>query len=148
MYYTTPYIKNNHHIIGLEKNRNHSYHYEDISCFFRCLAIEKFGKSHHNCNRLAKELFQSCCHHFQVKSKTFEGVELDEFPQLKKYYEVQLFAMFLKEDGAAKTLYLSQSPFPTKIYMNVHHNHLCLIKDIQMNSKQYICCSWCDKVSP
>ena len=47
--------------------------------------------------------------------------------------------MFLKEDGTAKTLYLSQASFPTKIYMNIYQNHLCYIKDIKMCSKQYIC---------
>ena len=54
--------------------------------------------------------------------------------------------MFLKEDGLAKTLYLSQALFPTKIYMNIYQNHLSYIKDIKMYSKQYICCR-CDKVS-
>ena len=53
--------------------------------------------------------------------------------------------MFLKEDGSAKTLYLSQASFPTKIYMNVYQNHLSYIKDIKMYSKQYIC-NRCDKL--
>ena len=53
--------------------------------------------------------------------------------------------MFLKEDGTTKTLYLSQSSFPTKIYMNVYKNHLSFITDIKMYSKQYIC-NRCDKV--
>ena len=46
--------------------------------------------------------------------------------------------MFLKEDGSAEYLYLSQASFPTKIYMNMFQNHLSLITDIQMFSKQYI----------
>ena len=69
--------------------------------------------------------------------------DLTDFPQLKKYS--RLFAMFLKEDGAAKTLYLSQALFPTKIYMNVFQNHLSLITDHKMYSKQYIC-ACCDKL--
>ena len=106
------------------------YRYKDHLCFFRCLGIGKFGENRHNCNCKAKEFFDEYCAHFQVKSKTFEGVELDEFPELEKYFEVQLFAMFLKEDDSAKTLYLSQASFPTKIYMNVYQNHLSLITDI------------------
>ena len=140
------YIKNNRHIIGLEKDEQTAKTYKDHLCFFRCLAIGKFGKTYHNCNRKAKELFQEYCDHFQVKPQDFKGVELDELPELEKYYEVQLFAMFLKEYGSAKTLYLSQVSFPTKIYMNVYEHHLSFIKDIQMYSKQYIC-SRCDKVS-
>ena len=139
------YIKNNCHIIGLEKDNNHAYRYKDNLCFFRCLAIGKFGKTYHNCNQTAKELFQDYCQHFRVKPQDFEGVELDEFPELEKYFEVQLFAMFLKEDGSAKTLFLSQASFPTKIYMNVYEHHLSLITDIQMYSKHYIC-NRCDRV--
>ena len=47
--------------------------------------------------------------------------------------------MFVKDDGSAKTLFLSQSSFPTKIYFNVFQNHLSLITDHKMYSKQYIC---------
>ena len=70
---------------------------------------------------------------------------MSDFPQLEKYYETQLFAMFLKEDGSAKTVYLSQASFPSKIYLNVYQNHLSLITDHKMYSKQYIC-SRCDKL--
>ena len=54
--------------------------------------------------------------------------------------------MVLKEDGTAKTLYLSQSSFPTKIYLNVFKNHLSLITDIQMYFKEFIC-GGCGKLS-
>ena len=108
-------------------------------CFFRCLAIGKFGKTRHNCNCKAKELFNQYFEHFQVNPQDFKGIELTDFPQLKKFFETQLFAMVLKEDGTAKTLYLSESSFPTKIYMNIYKNHLSLITDIKMYSKQFIC---------
>ena len=53
------YIKNNCYIIGLEKDNNNNAHsYKDSLCFFRCLAIGKFGKTYHNCNQTARELFQ------------------------------------------------------------------------------------------
>ena len=139
------YIKNNRFIIALEKDQNTAKTYKDHLCCFRCLAVGNFGKTYHNCNKKAKELFQDYCQHFRVRPQDFEGVKLDEFPELEKYFEVQLFAMFLKEDGSAKTLYLSQASLPTKIYMNVYENHLSYIKDIKMYSKQYIC-NRCNKV--
>ena len=142
----TDYIKNNRFIIGLEKDEHNNYRYKDHLCFFRCLAIGKFGITYHNCNKKAKELFNQYCQHFQVDPKDFKGVELTDFPQLEKFYEVQLFAMVLKEDGTAKTLFLSQSSFPTKIYLNVFKNHRSLITDIQMYSKQFIC-NRCGKLS-
>ena len=58
------YIKNNRYIIGLEKDNNNAYRYKDHLCFFRCLAIGKFGTTRHNCNQKAKELFQEYCQHF------------------------------------------------------------------------------------
>ena len=70
---------------------------------------------------------------------------MTDFPQLEKYYETRQFAMFLKEDDSAKTLYLSHTSFPTKIYMNVFQNHVGLITDHKMYSKQYICAR-CDKL--
>ena len=70
---------------------------------------------------------------------------MTDFPQLEKYYETRPFATFLKEDGTAKTLYLSQSSFPTNIYLNVYEHHLSFITDINMYSKQYICAR-CDKL--
>ena len=132
------HIKNNQYIIGLETDQNHRYHYKDNLCFFCCLAIGKYKYTRHNCNQKAKELFNQYCEHFQVDPKEFKGVELTDFPQLEKFYETQLFAMFLKEDGSAETLFLSQSSFPTKIYLNVFENHLSLITDHKMYSKQYI----------
>ena len=128
------YIKNNRYIIALENDQNDAKRYNDNLCFFRCLAIGKFGKTYHNCDQKAKELFNQHCEHFQVNPQDFKGVELTDFPQLEKYHETQLFAMFLKEDGFAKTLYLSQSSFPTKIYMNVFENHLSLITDHKIYS--------------
>ena len=80
------YIKNNHYIIGLEKDRNNSYRYKDHLCFFRCLAIGKYKFTHHNCHRKAEELFDQYCEHFEVNPQDFKGVELTDFPKLEKYY--------------------------------------------------------------
>ena len=110
------------------------------------MAIAKFGKTRHNCNLTAKELFKQYCEHFRVNPQDFKGVELIDFPQLETFYKTRLFVMFLKEDGSAKTIYLSQASFPTKIYLYVFQDHLSLITDIKMYSKQFIC-NRCQKVS-
>ena len=88
------YIKNNRFIIGLEKDRNNNYRYKDHLCFFRCLAIGKYKFTRHNCNRKAEELFQDYCQHFRVKPQDFEGVELDEFPELEKYFKFNCLRCF------------------------------------------------------
>ena len=139
------YIKNNCYVIGLEKDQNHAYRYKDHLCFFRCLAIGKFGKTWHNCNGKAKELFNQYREHFQVTPDEFKGIELEDFYTLENLYEVQLFAMSLKEDGSAETLYLSQISIQIKIYMNVFEHHLSFITDPTMHSKSYVC-NRCGKV--
>ena len=109
------------------------------------MAIAKFGKTYHNCNLKVKELFNQYCEHFRVNPQDFKGVELIDFPQLETFYETRLFVMFLKQDGSAETIYLSQASFATKIYLNLYENHLSLITDIKMYSKQFIC-NRCQKV--
>ena len=110
------YIKNNHYVIGLEKDENHAYRYTDHLCFFCCLAIGKFGKTRRNCNGKDKELFNQYCEHFQVTPDEFKGIELEDFYTLENFYEVQLFAMSLKEDGIVETLSISNR-FPDQ---NIH----------------------------
>ena len=41
------------------------------------------------------------CKHFQVTPDEFKGIELEDIYALENFYEVQLFAMSLKEDGSA-----------------------------------------------
>ena len=90
------YIKNNRYVIALEKDENTAKIYKDHLCFFRCLAIARFGKTRHNCNLKAKELFDQYCEHFGVNPQDTKGVELIDSPQLETFYETQLFVMFLK----------------------------------------------------
>ena len=95
------YIKFNGYIFGLDKDRNNNYRYKDHLCLFCCLATGKFGKTYHNCNQKAKELFNLYCEHFQVEPDDFKGIQLNDLYTLENFYEAQLFAMSLKEDGSA-----------------------------------------------
>ena len=132
----------------MEKDQHNAYHYKDNLCFFHCLAIGKFGKTRHNCNGKAKELFNQYCEHFQVTSDEFKVIELEDFYTLENFYEVQLFAMSFTEDGSAETLYLCKTSYKIKIYMNVYHHHLSFITDPNMYSNSYIIsCNRCGKVS-
>ena len=79
------YIKNNRYIFDLEKDENQAYRYEDHLCFFRCLAIGKFGKPRHNCNAKGKELFNQYCERFHVTPDEFKGIELEDFYALENF---------------------------------------------------------------
>ena len=139
------YIKNNRQIIALKKIKIMLIDTRTISAFSGVLILESTNSLIITATEKPKELFQDYCQYFQVNPKDFKRVELTDFPQLEKHYETRLFVMFLKEDGTAKALYLSQASFPSKIYMNVYENQLSLITDHKMYSKQYTC-SCCDKL--
>ena len=110
-----------------------------ISAFSGVWLLENFAKPLHNCRAKGKELFNQYCERFHVTPDEFKGIELEDFYALKNFYEVKLFAMSFKEDGSSETLYLSQTSYQTKMYMNVNENHLSFITDPNMYSKQYIC---------
>ena len=63
------YIKNNRHIIGLEKDKKTAIHCKDHLCFSRCLAIGKYKFTRHNCNRKAKNSFKSTVTIFKSSPK-------------------------------------------------------------------------------
>ena len=91
------YIKNNHYIIDLEKDKNNSYHLRTVYVSFIVWSLENINTPITTVtkkNQKAKELFQDYCQHIRVQPQDFEGVEMDDFPELEKYYEVQLFAIF------------------------------------------------------
>ena len=91
------FIKNNKYIYGLKKLSDWE-RYGDALCLFRNIALGLDKCTLKNCNAKAKELFESYCEHFRFKPDEFQGVELEEFPQLENFYQVQLFAMSLQED--------------------------------------------------
>ena len=70
------------------------------------VAIGKFGKTCHNSNTKIKELFNQYCERFDVIPDEFKGIELEDFYALENFYEAQLFATSLKEEGSTATLYL------------------------------------------
>ena len=81
-------IKNNQYIFSLEKDENNAYRYKvGHPGFFRCLAIGKFGKTHHNCKGKVKELLNQYCEHFQVTLDEFKGIELEDFYTLENFYK-------------------------------------------------------------
>ena len=111
----------------MEKDQNHAKTYKGHLCFSRCLAIGKFSQTYHSYNNKAKKLFDQYCEHFQVTPDEFKGIELEDFYALENFYEVQLFATILKEDGIAETLYLSQT------YISYHLSHI-----IYQNPHEYL----------
>ena len=82
------YIKHNRFIIGLEKDFHNSQQHKDNLCFFCSLTLGKCGKTYHNYIQKAQKLLKEYCDHFEVDAKPFQGVCLEEFPQLQQFYQI------------------------------------------------------------
>ena len=118
------YIKNNRYIIGLEKDENNNYRYKDHLCFFHCLAIGKFRKTHHNCNKKAKELFNQYCQHFQINPEDFKGIELTDFPELEKFFETHGFERrWNSQNSLSLTIILPNQDLPKCVSKTFQFDH-------------------------
>lgn len=80
----------------------------------------------------------------------FDGVTLEELPQLENFFETNIFVYSLEslEDqprqSTAHPIYRSQQRFDSTMYLNLYQNHFSFIKNIKKYSKSFTC-SRCGK---
>ena len=129
------YVSNNQ-LIALVSEQQTGRPYSDQLCLFRCLAIGKYGCTHHNCNGIAKDLKKLYCQYRQMEE--FDGMTLEDIPFVEKLFEGQIHIMSLKEDGTATTVYQASTKHPAKVYLNMCAEHLSLITNCQYYAKEYL----------
>ena len=83
------YIKNNKAIIGLTKDKYSKYEHQDNLCFFRALAIHQGVPWSENLQmaNAVRHLFSLVT---EEDPKTFEGVQLQDLPDLEKKFELNI----------------------------------------------------------
>lgn len=78
----------------------------------------------------------------------FEGVTLDELPQLENLFQVNIMVYALEplENGktVAHPVHRSMQHYPSTLYLNLHKNHFSYIKNMKTYSKSFVC-SRCGK---
>ena len=143
------YLLENPAIVSLDCDKDTGLPYEDKLCFFRCLALDR-GCHAHNLERDTQHYFERYADDF----KDFDGVTLEELPDLEKLFELNIYVYRLveyededndKTDIVAQLIQRSHRTYTNSMYLNLYESHFSYIKNLNMYSKSY-CCSKCDKL--
>ena len=142
------YVLENRAIVSLECSEKTGLPYKDKLCFFRCLALHR-GCHPHNLERDAKHFYEQ-----YSDGEEFDGVTLEELPDLEKMFELNIYVYRLvecyDEDNdttsiVAQLIQRSHRAYTNSMYLNLYGSHFSYIKNLGMYSKSY-CCSKCDKM--
>ncbi|CAB3993894.1 Zinc finger and SCAN domain-containing 22, partial [Paramuricea clavata] len=142
------YVLESRAIVSLDCNDQTGLPYEDKLCFFRCLALHR-GCHPHNLERDTKHFYEQ-----YSDAEEFDGVTLEELPELEKLFELNIFVYRLvecyDEDNdttsiVAQLIQRSHRAYTNSMYLNLYGSHFSYIKNLGMYSKSY-CCSKCDKM--
>ncbi|CAB4045727.1 Hypothetical predicted protein, partial [Paramuricea clavata] len=136
------YILESRAIVSLDCNMGLPY--EDKLCFFRCLALHP-----HNLERDTQNFYEQ-----YSEDDGFDGVTLEELPELEKLFELNIYVYRLTElhdedddttSIVAQLIQLSHRRYTNSMYLNLYGSHFSYIKNLAMYSESY-CCSKCDKM--
>ncbi len=144
------FIKKNKAIISLAVNHGDKGQlYTDNLCLFRCLACymgvgDNKGRG---LERVAKEMFRQWREQHPTNEGPFEGVTLEELPDIELQFKVNINVFELVEeenaDGSkqvvAQIVQRSHRTFDRTVNLNLYESHFSYIQDLSMYSKSYGC---------
>ena len=132
------YLMNHRSIIALARDRNNNKPCDDNLCFFRALAIHN-GCHSKNLEKAAKEYFRRYLTASGIKERCFEGIDLEEVPDMEVLYKVNVTIYCLDEQGQATLISRSHRRFDSTLYLNLFENHFSYITDIKNYCKSFEC---------
>ena len=144
------YMLENPAIVSLDCSKKTELPYKDKLCFFRCLALHR-GCHPHNLERDAKHFYEK---YSDAYGEEFDGVTLEELPDLEKMFELNIYVYRLvecyDEDNdttsiVAQLIQRSHRAYANSMYLNLYGSHFSYLKNLRIYSKSY-CCSKCDKM--
>ena len=142
-------VMENPAVVSLNCDKNTGLPYEDKLCFFRCLALHR-GCQAHNLERDKQHYFER----YPEDIENFDGVTLEELPDLEKLFELNIYVYRLvecededteKTEIVAQLIQRSHRTYANSMYLNLYGSHFSYINNLKMYSKTY-CCSKCDKL--
>jgi hypothetical protein len=142
------YVLESRAIVSLDCDDNTGLPYEDKLCFFRCLAMHK-GCHPHNLERDTQHFYEQ-----YSEDDDFDGVTLEELPELEKLFKLNIYVYRLTElhdedddttSIVAQLVQRSHRSYANSMYLNLYGSHFSYIKNLAMYSKSYCCCK-CDKM--
>ena len=153
------YIINNYAIFTQQLRIQSLQETEKNLCFFICLA--QFFRQLRNENMVHGILTESLGYlelwnnynrekrlnsHSEINNE-FKGVDINEFPDLEKCFNISINVFNLLPDKTCSIVYTSVERNPQTMNLNLYDSHLNLITNIGLYSKNFVCTS-CKKSFP
>ena len=116
------YVLENPAVVSLDCNKQNGLPYQDKLCFFHCLALHR-GCQAHNLERDTQHYFER----YAENVEDFDGVSLEELPDLEKLFELNIYVYRLvecededmeKTEIVAQLIQRSQCTYANSMYLN------------------------------
>ena len=140
------FIKNNHNILSLNRERKGKY-YNDNLCFFRCLTTH--FHPHLQKERKIKKFKRKVTYYFQkwlnynkekgTEINRFTGVNLSEFCHLELCFKVNINIFELHKKNCCSSVFKSVSSFESTMNLNQYEHHLSYITNMEGYARKFIC---------
>ena len=121
------YVLENPAVVSLDCNEQTGLPYEDKLCFFRCLALHR-GCHAHNLERDTQHYFER----YAEDIENFDGVTLEELPDLEKLFELNIYVYRLVECEDEDTEKTEIVAFEISPYVRQQHVSQSLWKSLQL----------------
>jgi hypothetical protein len=139
-------ILNNRSIFTLDRDPYTGRKYNDLLCFFRCLAVlTDCTCSDGKCTcktvseRTTKRLFQHYLECTNMSPEEFLGIEECDLIKLEDYFNVGIYVFALGQNREATVIWRSKRTFPRRLNLNVHDHHFSYIRNLESYSNSYTC---------
>ena len=137
------YVKNNHAIVGLERNVHTGQAYEDNYCAFRCLVLH-YGYDVRSMEGQTNHMFNTWAR-YKGGITDFKGITFEDLPDFEVCFQVNIEVYSLNSAGYAGSVYKSRGRFDSTLYVHLYQGHFSYIKDFADFAKKFQC-KFCDKL--
>ena len=141
-------LKENRGLDALERSLQTGKVYKDNLCFFRCLARHK-GFNPKNLEKKTKTLFVDYLKTIPEDERdTFEGVKMDDLPNLDRIFGINTFVYSLETTGDSRPVaslvhrpnkILTKGESEEALKLNVYSGHFSYVKCMKKYAKTFVC---------
>ena len=134
------FLKNNKGVCGLVTDPWNFHPFKDNKCFFRAVALAKYGVSTSLELKIKTEALYAEA--TQALGDVSQGVKLEDVPLMEVLFSINIVVYSLtREENSVQAVLKRRShrSFPLTVYLNLFETHFSYIKDLRLYTKTWIC---------